>query len=70
MPRQEEQSQPHRKLLKDNWSLVEDVIDEADLKINSMKRGDELPNGVLQMVKVYVASRRQISVGDKVAGRW
>jgi len=34
-----------------------------------MKRGDELPSGVLQMVKVYVASRRQISVGDKMAGR-
>jgi DNA-directed RNA polymerase subunit beta len=37
--------------------------------MNSLKRGDELPNGVLQMVKVYVASRRQISVGDKMAGR-
>jgi len=47
---------------------VEDAIDDADLKVNSMKRGDELPNGVLQMVKVYVASRRQISVGDKMAG--
>jgi DNA-directed RNA polymerase subunit beta len=34
-----------------------------------MKRGDELPSGVLQMVKVYVASKRQISVGDKMAGR-
>jgi len=58
-----------RKLLKENWSIVEDAIDDADLKVNSMKRGDELPNGVLQMVKVYVASRRQISVGDKMAGR-
>jgi DNA-directed RNA polymerase subunit beta len=34
-----------------------------------MKRGDELPSGVLQMVKVYVAQKRQISVGDKMAGR-
>jgi DNA-directed RNA polymerase subunit beta len=34
-----------------------------------MKRGDELPSGVLQMVKVYVASKRRISVGDKMAGR-
>ncbi|MCL4111566.1 UNVERIFIED_CONTAM: hypothetical protein GTU68_033506 [Idotea baltica] len=33
------------------------------------RRGDELPSGVLQMVKVYVASKRQISVGDKMAGR-
>jgi DNA-directed RNA polymerase subunit beta len=48
---------------------VEDVIDREDHRVNSMKRGDELPSGVLQMVKVYVASRRQISVGDKMAGR-
>ncbi|MEZ6065650.1 MAG: DNA-directed RNA polymerase subunit beta [Planctomycetaceae bacterium] len=58
-----------RKYMRDNWSIVEDVIDAADQSINSLKRGDELPNGVLQMVKVYVASRRQISVGDKMAGR-
>jgi DNA-directed RNA polymerase subunit beta len=58
-----------RKLFKDSWPLVVDVIDDAELKLNSMKRGDELPNGVLQMVKVYVSSKRQISVGDKMAGR-
>lgn len=58
-----------RKLMKDRWPFVEEVIDDADQKLNSMKRGDELPNGVLQMVKVYVASKRQISVGDKMAGR-
>jgi DNA-directed RNA polymerase subunit beta len=34
-----------------------------------MKRGDELPAGVLEMVKVYVATKRQLSVGDKIAGR-
>jgi len=34
-----------------------------------MKRGDELRPGVLQMVKVYVAAKRVISVGDKMAGR-
>jgi DNA-directed RNA polymerase subunit beta len=34
-----------------------------------MKRGDELPSGVLEMVKVYVATKRQLSVGDKMAGR-
>ncbi len=58
-----------RKFMKDNWESVEDVIDERDQRLNSMKRGDELPSGVLQMVKVYVASKRQISVGDKMAGR-
>src|SRR5688500_3979352 len=33
------------------------------------KRGDELPSGVLEMVKVYVATKRARSVGDKMAGR-
>ncbi|QDT37396.1 DNA-directed RNA polymerase subunit beta [Stratiformator vulcanicus] len=58
-----------RKLMREGWLSVEEVIDERDRRLNSMKRGDELPSGVLQMVKVYVASRRQISVGDKMAGR-
>ena len=58
-----------RKLIKSDWPAVEAVIDEEDHRLNSMKRGDELPSGVLQMVKVYVASKRQISVGDKMAGR-
>ncbi len=58
-----------RKAIKDFWSIVEEAIDERDQILNSMKRGDELPAGVLQMVKVYVASKRQISVGDKMAGR-
>src|SRR4029434_4742206 len=40
-----------------------------DRKLNSLKRGDELPSGVLQMVKIYVATKRVISVGDKMAGR-
>ena len=34
-----------------------------------MKRGDELPSGVLEMVKVYIATKRHLSVGDKMAGR-
>ena len=58
-----------RKVIKDEWEMVVDVLDERDQALNSMKRGDELPSGVLQMVKVYVASKRQISVGDKMAGR-
>jgi DNA-directed RNA polymerase subunit beta len=45
------------------------LFDEKDRKLNSLKRGDELQSGVQQMVKVYVATKRQISVGDKMAGR-
>ena len=42
---------------------------EATASSNSLKRGDELPSGVLEMVKVYIATKRVISVGDKMAGR-
>jgi DNA-directed RNA polymerase subunit beta len=57
------------KLWKQGWPAVELAIDNRDRKLNSMKRGDELRSGVLQMVKVYVAAKRVISVGDKMAGR-
>ena len=57
------------KLHKTMWPAVEDAIDGKERTLNSMKRGDELRPGVLQMVKVYVAAKRVISVGDKMAGR-
>ncbi len=38
-------------------------------KISRLKKGDELPPGVIKMVKVYVAQKRKLSVGDKMAGR-
>jgi DNA-directed RNA polymerase subunit beta len=38
-------------------------------KIERLKAGDELPPGVIKMVKVYVAIKRKLSVGDKMAGR-
>ncbi|MBK9388500.1 MAG: DNA-directed RNA polymerase subunit beta [Planctomycetes bacterium] len=37
--------------------------------VNRLSRGDELPTGVLEMVKVYIATKRNLSVGDKMAGR-
>ncbi|MAR09071.1 MAG: DNA-directed RNA polymerase subunit beta [Blastopirellula sp.] len=57
------------KIYKAQWRNVEEAIDARDRQLNSMKRGDELRSGVLQMVKVYIATKRQISVGDKMAGR-
>ena len=51
------------------WPRVEELQEERDRKAAQMKRGDELPSGVLEMVKVYVATKRTISVGDKMAGR-
>jgi DNA-directed RNA polymerase subunit beta len=38
-------------------------------KIEKIKRGDDLPPGVIKMVKVYIAIKRKLSVGDKMAGR-
>jgi DNA-directed RNA polymerase subunit beta len=38
-------------------------------KIARIKKGDELPPGVIKMVKVYVAIKRKLAVGDKMAGR-
>jgi DNA-directed RNA polymerase subunit beta len=58
-----------RKIHKAYWPNVDDAIEARDRKLNSMKRGDELRSGVLQMVKVYIATKRTISVGDKMAGR-
>ena len=49
--------------------LIQAFAEEKERKLNSLKRGDELPSGVQQMVKVYVATKRVISVGDKMAGR-
>ncbi|MCE9544544.1 MAG: DNA-directed RNA polymerase subunit beta [Planctomycetia bacterium] len=54
---------------KTHADAIEAAIDARDRKLNSMKRGDELRSGVLQMVKVYVATKRVISIGDKMAGR-
>ena len=54
---------------KQQWPVIEAALDERDRQLNSMKRGDELRSGVLQMVKVYIATKRVISVGDKMAGR-
>ncbi len=40
-----------------------------DERISRLKKGDELPPGVIKLVKVYIAIKRKLSVGDKMAGR-
>jgi DNA-directed RNA polymerase subunit beta len=50
-------------------SRIDDLKDERDRELDQLRRGDELPSGVLEMVKVYVATKRTLSVGDKMAGR-
>ncbi len=51
------------------WPRIAELIEERERKVAQLKRGDELPSGVLEMVKVYVATKRQVAVGDKMAGR-
>ena len=41
----------------------------ARREMDMIKIGDELPNGVMQLAKVYIAKKRKITVGDKMAGR-
>ncbi len=42
---------------------------QKDQALDLLKKGDELPPGVIKMVKVYIAAKRKLSVGDKMAGR-
>ncbi|MEC4669268.1 MAG: DNA-directed RNA polymerase subunit beta, partial [Nitrospirota bacterium] len=51
---------------KEQCEILQTLYDE---KVGRLKRGDELPPGVIKLVKVYIAMRRKISVGDKMAGR-
>jgi len=46
-----------------------EMQEEKVFHLARMKHGDELPSGVLEMVKVYIASKRTLSIGDKMAGR-
>ena len=61
--------QQSREVYRDHFQKIEAIVDEKRRKLSTLKRGDELQSGVLQMVKVYCATKRQVSVGDKMAGR-
>lgn len=52
--------------LEEREELIKGVFTD---KIDKIKRGDDLPPGVIKMVKVYVAIKRKLQVGDKMAGR-
>jgi DNA-directed RNA polymerase subunit beta len=48
---------------------INKIAEDAKARLERMKHGDELPSGVLEMVKIYVATKRTLSIGDKMAGR-
>ena len=51
---------------KDQIEILQTFYDE---KVGRLRRGDELPPGVIKLVKVYLAIKRKVAVGDKMAGR-
>jgi DNA-directed RNA polymerase subunit beta len=58
------------KTLRRNYESVrKDIEGTAKREKHQVQMGDELPAGIVQMAKVYVARKRKISVGDKMAGR-
>jgi DNA-directed RNA polymerase subunit beta len=57
------------KIVADLEDSIAGVDKHFDDKIDRLKKGDELPPGVIKMVKVYLAIKRKLQVGDKMAGR-
>jgi len=56
-------------LIEKSIELLKTNEDELEREIDKVMRGDELKPDVLQLVKVYVATKKKLSVGDKFAGR-
>ncbi|MCB1839026.1 MAG: DNA-directed RNA polymerase subunit beta, partial [Alphaproteobacteria bacterium] len=50
-------------------AAVDDLKKRFENKVEKLQRGDELPPGVMKMVKVFVAVKRKMQPGDKMAGR-
>ncbi len=49
--------------------VMQQAEEELERELEKIARGDELPPGIVQLVKVYVARKRKLMVGDKMAGR-
>ena len=67
--RNKEASDRLRRVIDEASGRVLRVKEKAEQQIDKVFQPDELPPGVVQLVKVYVAEKRKISVGDKMAGR-
>jgi DNA-directed RNA polymerase subunit beta len=57
------------RLVKEFRFLLKDLSDERDNEKYKINVGDELPPGIEELAKVYIAQKRKIQVGDKMAGR-
>jgi len=58
-----------RRIIEMANNRIHDESQRMEKEVDKVTRGDELKPGVLQMVKVFVAKRRRLSIGDKMAGR-
>lgn len=58
-----------RKLYENYFLHKQEIDDTLKREKNKIQAGDDLPPGIVQMAKVYVAKKRKIMVGDKMAGR-
>ncbi len=65
----EEKSQKAEEIIYLSNDIISKYEDRMHKEIDKILRGDELKPGVVQLVKVYVAKKRKLSVGDKMAGR-
>jgi len=66
----DEETEKQIGILYDNLARKKEFVNAYfDGKIEKLTAGDELPPGVIKLVKVYVAIKRKLSVGDKMAGR-
>jgi DNA-directed RNA polymerase subunit beta len=67
---QEDQVMAEIEVLKREFdTAVHRLQDRFESKVEKLQRGDELPPGVMKMVKVFVAVKRKLQPGDKMAGR-
>ena len=57
------------RLVKEFRFMLKDLADERDNEKYKINVGDELPPGIEELAKVYIAQKRKIQVGDKMAGR-
>jgi DNA-directed RNA polymerase subunit beta len=64
-----DESEQAQQILRDLEELVRTREEHFRDKIERLSKGDELPPGVIKMVKVYIAIKRKLQVGDKMAGR-
>jgi DNA-directed RNA polymerase subunit beta len=63
------QKEEAERIVRDVLQDIERMQNECEKRMLTLQRGDELPAGVLEMVKVWVAAKRYLMVGDKMAGR-